>query len=189
MLEEIPYGYCHCGCGQKTNIAPFSSKKYGWINGQPLKFIHGHNTKMKNKNRPKDWIGNEYYNSEGHVKVYAPNHSGSNKVGSILKSRMIVEDILGKSIPKNAEVHHVNNIKDDDRPTNYVLCQDRAYHMLLHQCQRALNACGHANWLKCPYCKQYDDPNNLYVKPNKNIGYHRNCKNKYEKQRRQKEGR
>lgn len=41
--NEIPYGYCHCGCGQKTQIAPYSRKECGWIIGQPIKFIHGHN--------------------------------------------------------------------------------------------------------------------------------------------------
>jgi len=41
--NEIPYGYCHCGCGQKTRIAPYSRKECGWIIGQPIKFIRGHN--------------------------------------------------------------------------------------------------------------------------------------------------
>lgn len=40
---EIPYGYCHCGCGQKTRIAPYSRKECGWTIGQPIKFIRGHN--------------------------------------------------------------------------------------------------------------------------------------------------
>ena len=41
--KNIPYGYCQCGCGQKTNIATQTSHTYGWINGEPKLFIHGHN--------------------------------------------------------------------------------------------------------------------------------------------------
>lgn len=41
--NEIPYGYCHCGCGQKTNPAQYTNRKIGWVKGQPLLFVHGHN--------------------------------------------------------------------------------------------------------------------------------------------------
>lgn len=41
--QEIPYGYCQCGCGQKTTIAPRDDVRYGWIRGKPLQYIQGHN--------------------------------------------------------------------------------------------------------------------------------------------------
>lgn len=41
--NEIPYGYCHCGCGQKTKIADETASAKGWIKGQPKRFINGHN--------------------------------------------------------------------------------------------------------------------------------------------------
>lgn len=40
--NEIPYGYCHCGCGQKTPIAKHANKKYGYGKGEPTQFIPGH---------------------------------------------------------------------------------------------------------------------------------------------------
>lgn len=39
---EIPYGYCHCGCNQKTPIAKGSRTNRGWIKDQPKRFISGH---------------------------------------------------------------------------------------------------------------------------------------------------
>jgi hypothetical protein len=39
----IPYGLCHCGCGNKTVIAKKSSTRDGQIKGAPTKVIHGHN--------------------------------------------------------------------------------------------------------------------------------------------------
>lgn len=42
----IPYGYCHCGCGQKTNLAQKTRSKYGWVKGQPVPFLKGHYQKL-----------------------------------------------------------------------------------------------------------------------------------------------
>lgn len=41
--KEIPYGYCHCGCGKKTNIIKANNKKGGQIKGEPNKYVFGHN--------------------------------------------------------------------------------------------------------------------------------------------------
>lgn len=42
---EIPYGYCHCGCGQPTNLAKKSDSRFGWVRGRPVRFIPGHQFK------------------------------------------------------------------------------------------------------------------------------------------------
>lgn len=36
------YGLCQCGCGERTKIAPKNRSETGWIKGQPMRFIHGH---------------------------------------------------------------------------------------------------------------------------------------------------
>lgn len=45
--SNTPYGYCHCGCGKKTNILQFSNKRTGAIKGQPSKFLSGHSQRIK----------------------------------------------------------------------------------------------------------------------------------------------
>jgi hypothetical protein len=47
--QDIPHGYCGCGCGQKTTIASRNDTKGGKIKGQPLRFISGHNMRAKTK--------------------------------------------------------------------------------------------------------------------------------------------
>lgn len=43
LLEcDTPFGECHCGCGEKTNIAKSNKPKYGHILGLPFKFLAGH---------------------------------------------------------------------------------------------------------------------------------------------------
>jgi hypothetical protein len=43
--QEIPHGYCHCGCGQRTNLARTTDKVKGWTRGEPLRYIYGHKGK------------------------------------------------------------------------------------------------------------------------------------------------
>ena len=38
----IPAGYCQCGCGRVTNLAPHSDAKKGWVKGEHLRFVRGH---------------------------------------------------------------------------------------------------------------------------------------------------
>lgn len=39
---EIPFGYCHCGCGQKAPIATHTYTRLGILKGEPFRFINGH---------------------------------------------------------------------------------------------------------------------------------------------------
>jgi hypothetical protein len=40
--KEIPYGYCHCGCGKKTNIISKNNIKQKLVKGQPFKYLQNH---------------------------------------------------------------------------------------------------------------------------------------------------
>ena len=38
----VKSGLCACGCGERTNLAPYTSEKRGWAKGEPVRFVHGH---------------------------------------------------------------------------------------------------------------------------------------------------
>lgn len=44
--NEIPRGYCQCGCGEKTKIATRNAHERGQVKGQPVRFVHGHHTRL-----------------------------------------------------------------------------------------------------------------------------------------------
>lgn len=39
---SVPYGFCHCGCGEKTNPAPYNSSARGYVMGRAMRFLRGH---------------------------------------------------------------------------------------------------------------------------------------------------
>jgi hypothetical protein len=87
---------------------------------------------------------------------------------------LLAEKTLGKILPKKALVHHWNGYGKGNK--DLVICEDFAYHNLLHARERAYRETGHANYKKCYFCKEYDDPENLYLSPNGRGNAHRICK-------------
>lgn len=47
LTPEIPYGYCHCGCGQKTLLAKTTDKRAGTHIGEPISYVNGHATRVR----------------------------------------------------------------------------------------------------------------------------------------------
>lgn len=45
---QIPYGFCHCGCGEKTAIAPRNEFRRGWVKNEPIIYIRGHASDRRN---------------------------------------------------------------------------------------------------------------------------------------------
>lgn len=68
---------------------------------------------------------------------------------------VIVERAIGRKLPAGAEVHHVNGNGRDNRPSNLVVCQDKAYHKLLHRRLRIVKAGGNPNTQRiCGECQK-----------------------------------
>lgn len=72
-----------------------------------------------------------------------------------LVHRILAAKALGKPLPKGAEVHHIDENKRNNAPSNLVICPNRAYHMLLHARQRVIDKGGDPNEEKiCSSCGQ-----------------------------------
>lgn len=91
---------------------------------------------------------------------------------------LIVETVLGRSLPNGVEIHHVDSNGRNNKNANLVVCPNAAYHHLLHKRTRALEACGNANFLKCWICKRWDDPSRITIRSSNYIGttsVHKSC--------------
>ena len=120
------------------------------------------------KGKPLRFVKGHHVEGENH-----PSWKGGNHITR-------AEKALGKPLPKGAQVHH-------HTPKELVICQNDSYHKFIHQRQRAFNACGHANWRKCRYCKTYDSHQNLSINgEDGNSVYHKKCAAKAERKRQKK---
>jgi hypothetical protein len=181
MNRTIPYGYCQCGCGQKTSIARQTDSRRKHKKGKPIKFIHGHHARLQpNGENAHRWKGGVYKNQDRRTLIYNPDHPRTAENNSyVFQSILIAEKALGKFLPPKSEIHHFDNNPSNDDPSNLVICENRRYHFLLHRRKRAFIACGNANWRKCGICKKHDNPENLYISNSCGHVYHPECQKKY----------
>lgn len=177
-MQEIPYGYCHCGCGNKTKLIENNGHVRLDLVNTPRKYIFGHTHIGKNRELNNNWKGGKIKDRKGYVRIYLPQHPKSNSTGHVAEHVLVCEMVLGKYLPDGAVPHHIDEVKDNNIPTNFVICQDDNYHKLLHKRMRALRECGHANWVKCQFCKQYDKPENVVRRGNSST-FHQSCYNSY----------
>jgi hypothetical protein len=51
---QIAWGFCHCGCGQKTSIYRANNRNYGWKRGYPCRFYKNHGGGVATQARESD---------------------------------------------------------------------------------------------------------------------------------------
>jgi hypothetical protein len=71
--------------------------------------------------------------------VHNPDHPRANTRGYVYEHILVAESVLGHSLPAGAVVHHVDGNKHNNAPGNLVICEDDAYHRLLHTRMRRLD--------------------------------------------------
>lgn len=91
------------------------------------------------------WQGGTYRHSDGYIYEYAPKHpAAASAKGYVLQHRLVMESKLGRYLRPDELVHHVNEVKDDNRPENLEL-HDHSTHMKHHKADAKRDAKGRWN--------------------------------------------
>lgn len=150
---------CECGCGKPAPLAKETRPSRGLVKGQPTRFVLGHSGVLGDKVKGVDhpwWKGGVVRRTNAYVKILRPDHPWADGKGYVSEHVLVAEKALGHTLPFQSRVHHVNEIKHDNTGNNLVICQDSAYHFLLHRRAKAYRACGDPNAFKCKHCKRWD---------------------------------
>ncbi len=146
--STVPYGYCHCGCGEKTAIADKTRPNLGYIKGIPRKFRRGHNHRRPLEERfwPKvdkagpddcwEWQAAKTCDGYGRLTFQRQGH----------QAHRIAYELLVGEIPEGLQLDHLCRNPSCVNPAHLepVTCRENvlrghAYRALIAQCFR-----GHA---------------------------------------------
>lgn len=123
---------CQCWCGLPAPLAPYNNATLGYVKGQPIRWRRG-------------------YNARRLAVADYPKQPNTKSLKRLHVAR--AESALGKPLPKGAQVHHADGSKRAD--AQLVICQDQAYHSLLHTRMRIRSAGGNPNIDKiCSQCRR-----------------------------------
>ena len=130
--------------GHKINVGRKIKPSQGFQKGNKIgpRFKKGHKVLsnwgfQKGKNNPR-WNGGIRKHSDGYILIYRPEHPFCNSQGYIMEHRFIVEQYLGRYLTPQEEVHHINEIKNDNRIENFMLFKNRGYHKAFHKFGKCL---------------------------------------------------
>lgn len=74
--------------------------------------------KTRSRENNHNWKGGKFKTMDGYVKVLVPEHPHADNKGYVLEHRLVLEQKLGRLLKQSEVGHHLNGIKNDNRPEN-----------------------------------------------------------------------
>ena len=74
------------------------------------------------------WKGGRWVQGQGYVLVLVPDHPYADRHGYVREHRLVMEQTLGRYLLPGEVVHHLNHVRDDNRPENLELFGSNGEH-------------------------------------------------------------
>lgn len=108
--NHLNHWMCKCDCGNEVIASTGSLRRGKHLScGCIRKGDENHN-----------WKGGKITTKSGYIKKYSPEHP-NNIIGYVLEHRLVMEEIIGRHLEPNEEVHHKNGIRNDNSKENLEL--------------------------------------------------------------------
>ena len=78
-----------------------------------------------------NWKGGFRKHSSGYIGQKAPQHLRADKQGYVFVHILVWEQAHGYPVPEGSYVHHINGIRDDNRPENLLALPRKNHHYAL----------------------------------------------------------
>ena len=114
----------------------------------------------------------------GHGYISTQGYVIRDSVKKTPEHRIVAELAFGGPLPRTAIIHHHNEDKADNANGNLVICENRAYHNLIHARMRVVKRGGDPDTHQiCGDCNTVLPFSAFYADKNNNIrGLHQRCK-------------
>src|SRR3990167_1099166 len=89
------------------------------------KLTEEHKEKLRKPRRLRATVG-------GYIVLYNKTHPFRGKNNIVFGHRIVVEKFIGRYLRRDEIVHHINEVKTDNRLSNLFICS-RGYHAFLHK--------------------------------------------------------
>lgn len=80
----------------------------------------------------------KHINDKGYVEIWMPEHPSAVR-GYVLEHRYVVECAIGRYLQTDEVVHHINEVKTDNRLGNLYLCTPEE-HVRIHNRQKRFSS-------------------------------------------------
>lgn len=170
IFEPFLLGYCNCNCGGQLKNLIRKKKIVQYIRGHYKSFARGEDSSH--------WKGGITYDSYGYTLIRKPDHPHSFR-GYVFEHRLVMEQHIDRYLEPEEIVHHINEIKTDNRIENLFLT-NRIDHPKEHKKDMSNRFClkcdtkesiknGKADWIKyenghiCRKCYQKNYDRERYI--------------------------
>ncbi len=79
------------------------------------------------------WKGGKKKHKDGYIFITQPNHPFANSQGYVFEHRFVAEKTIGRYLKSSEIVHHINEIRNDNRPKNLIIFKNGMYHFWFHK--------------------------------------------------------
>lgn len=130
LLSKSSLTYCSRACNDKGRKNGFekpceSCGKAMYVEQKQAKRFCSRECSHEGKRI--DGAGAKQKRKDGYIQVYYPKHPDGTRNGFVLEHRLVAEQKYGRRILKTEHVHHLNGVKDDNRPENLEVISPSAH--------------------------------------------------------------